>query len=268
MQQEQYIDEKHQPKKKKKKKKHKVYAFFVLLFGFAIIALTLFIVFHLQSIEVEGNDYSSDTEIVETIQNDKYSINTLYIMAKYALGYGEQLPCLNSMKLSLSRPWALKVTVKEKTIIGCVQGDNGEYYFFDKEGFVVLTSTSPMDGIPLVEGIEVDQLELYKEILNENSTIFEEILETSQEMAKYGLPVDKIMCQNDRIYVYIGNICVSLGSNVTSEKVAQIPPILEKLEGKAGTLHLENYSEERSTITFKIAEDTQGDTEEGTEEQN
>lgn len=266
MQQEQYLNEEHQPKKKKKKKKHKVYAFFVLLFGLAIIVLTLFIVFHLQSIEVEGNNYSSDTEIAETIQDDKYSINTLYIMAKYALGYGEQLPCLNSMKLSLSRPWVLKVTVKEKPIIGYVQNTDGEYCFFDEEGFVVLESTSPIDGIPLVEGIEIDQLELYKKMRSENSTIFGEILETSQEMTKYELSVDKIMCQNDRIYVYIGNICVSLGSDVTSEKVAQIPPIMEKLEGKAGTLHLENYSEERSTITFKIAEDTQGDTEEGTQE--
>lgn len=266
MQQEQYLNEERQPKRKKKKKKHKVYAFFVLLFGFAIIILTLFIIFHLQSIEIEGNNYASDTEIAEAIQNDEYSINTLYIMAKYALGYGEQPPCLNSMKFSLSRPWVLKVTVKEKPIIGYVQNADGECYFFDEEGFVVFKSTSPIDGIPLVEGIEVDQLELYKKMRSENSTIFGEILETSQEMIKYELSVDKIMCQNDRIYVYIGNICVSLGSNITSEKVAQIPPIMEKLEGKAGTLHLENYSEERSTITFKIAEDTQDDTEEGTQE--
>lgn len=258
MKQEKYIDEDH-PRKKKKKKKHKIYAFFVLLFGFAIIVLTLFIVFHIQSIEIEGNNYTSDTEIAETIQNDKYSINTLYIMAKYALGYGDQLPCLDSMKFSLSRPWVLKVKVKEKPIVGYVQDTSGEYYFFDEEGLVVLKSVGPVDGVPLVEGIEVDRLELYKKMRSEKSAIFGEILETSQEMTKYELPVDKIMCQNDRIYVYIGNICVSLGGNVTSEKVAQIPPIMEKLEGKAGTLHLENYSEGQSTITFKMEEDTQGD---------
>lgn len=253
MDQKEYIDEE-QPRKRKKKKTHKIYAFFVLLFGLAIIILTLFIVFHVQSIEIEGNTYCSETEIVETVQSDKYSINTLYILGKYALGYGKELPCLDSMKLSLSRPWILKITVKEKKIVGYMQGIDGEYYFFDKEGLVVLKGTSPIDGIPLVEGIEVEQLELYKKLRSENSKIFEELLETSQEMAKYELSVNKIECQNDRIYVYIGNVCVSLGSNVTSEKVAQISPIMEKLEGKAGTLHLENYSEDRQTITFNIEE--------------
>ena len=35
-------------------------------------------------------------------------------------------------------------------------------------------------------------------------------------------------------------------------KVAQIPKILEKLEGKEGTLHLENFSDESDTATFDI----------------
>lgn len=45
---------------------------------------------------------------------------------------------------------------------------------------------------------------------------------------------------------------MSLGNDVTSVKVAQIPKILEKLEGKEGTLHLENFSDESDTATFDI----------------
>ena len=41
---------------------------------------------------------------------------------------------------------------------------------------------------------------------------------------------------------------------VTVEKIAQIKPILEKLEEQEGTLHLENYSAGNETITFAIGE--------------
>ena len=100
----------------------------------------------------------------------------------------------------------------------------------------------------------MEDIELYKRIDNGNSGIFEEILEASQEFRKYERIVDKIVCKNNRIYIYIGKICISLGDNVTPEKIAQIDPILEELEGREGTLHLENYGEGRETITFDIGE--------------
>lgn len=76
-------------KKKKKKRKHRVYAFFVLLFAFLILVLGIFILFHVQKVEVKGNDYCSTEEIVKSVQNDKYSVNGLYVLAKYKLGYGK-----------------------------------------------------------------------------------------------------------------------------------------------------------------------------------
>ena len=84
---------------KRKKKSHRLYALVVLLLGIAIIALGVLILFYVQKIEISGNEYCTDQEIVDTVQSDKYSINTLYILGKYALGYGEQLPCLESMEV-------------------------------------------------------------------------------------------------------------------------------------------------------------------------
>ena len=51
--------------------------------------------------------------------------------------------------------------------------------------------------------------------------------------------------------LYFGDIRVSLGNSVSSEQIAQIAPILEKLTGQKGTLHLENYSSAKKTITFE-----------------
>lgn len=252
MSREEYIDEERPGKKKKKS--HKLYAFTVLLLGIVIILLGILILFYVQRIEIEGNEYLGDRQIMEAVQSDKYSVNSLYVCARYLLGYGETPACLDSMEVGLKLPWVLKVKVKEKPIVGFMYSGEQEYAYFDKEGLIVKKDSVYIEGVPCVEGIDVKDIELYKTIKSGNSKIFEEILEASQELKKYGLSANKIVCKNSKIYVYVGKVCVALGNNVTLEKIAQISPIIEKLEGKEGTLHLENYAEGRETITFDIGE--------------
>ena len=152
MKREEYLDDyqdhaERRPKKKKKKKKrkHRVYAFFVLLFAFLILVLGIFILFHVQKVEVKGNDYCSTEEIVKSVQNDKYSVNGLYVLAKYKLGYGKQPDCFESIKVSLKNPWTLKITVQEKERIGYVMDSDGKYYYFDQDGMVVDVEEAPVD---------------------------------------------------------------------------------------------------------------------------
>ena len=38
--------------------------------------------------------YCPDREILEAVQNDKYSVNSLYVLGKYMLGRGEKPPRL------------------------------------------------------------------------------------------------------------------------------------------------------------------------------
>ncbi len=255
MTQEKYLDE--ERPRRRKKKTHRLYALIVLLLGIMIILMSLFVLFFLQRIEIEGNDYCSDKMITDTVKNDRYSVNTLYIYGKYALGHGKVLPCFDKMEVDIVKPWILRVKVKEKPIVGFMYTKEQKYAYFDKEGLIVKIDSERMEGIPCVEGIDVSNIELYHSIKSKNTKIFGEILEASQELKKYEMTTDKIVCKKDRIYVYVGNVCISLGKNVTSEKISQIPPILEKLEGKSGTLHLENYSEEKDTITFDVEEFSQ-----------
>jgi len=51
--------------------------------------------------------------------------------------------------------------------------------------------------------------------------------------------------------LYFENVCVRLGRSRFDEKVVQLPPILEKLEGKTGVLDMEYYNEASSDISFK-----------------
>lgn len=250
-----------QKKHRKKKKKHRLYAAIVLTLGIAIIALTILLLFNIQKIEIKGNEYCTDKEVQQVVQSDKLSKNSLYVVVKYAIGRGETLPCFESLKVGLKNPWTLKITVEEKPIVGCLSDDK-EHVYFDKEGLVVRQGTTVIEGVPTVEGIDLSNVKLYKKLESGKTKILEEVLEASDEAKKYELSIDKIVCDEGKIYLHIGKICVNLGSNATAEKIAQISPIIEKLGNKAGTLHLENYSAGNGTITFEIAEETEENSQE------
>ncbi len=237
-------------KRKKKRKSHFLYFFVVTVLGAAILCLFILLLFKVQKIEITGNHYCTNKQIKDMVQSDKYSVNALYIFGKYMTDRGEVLPCLDSVRVTLKAPWHVNVEVREKTIVGCMaQGE--ENIYFDKEGLVVYKDSERMEGLPLVEGISVKNTKLYQKMESGDAGIFEEILETSQELKKYEITPKKIACKDGNIYLYIKNVNVSLGSTVTSEKIAQIPPIMEKLGRKKGTLHMENYSDDRETITFE-----------------
>lgn len=162
---EYYYEE--QPRRRKKKG-HRLYAFIVLLLGVSIILLAAVLLFHIQQIEISGNEYCPDQQIAGAVQSDKYSVNSIYVCVRYALGYGEEIPCIEKMSVRMKLPWVLKVEVKEKQIVGYLpEGDKG-YAYFDKDGLIVKKDETHMKGIPQVEGIGAGGTELYSRIESGN----------------------------------------------------------------------------------------------------
>ncbi len=240
----------------RKRKSHKLYAGVTLFLMVLAVVLCFSIVFYTEGFTVQGNDYCSKQEIYDTVLENPYEVNTLYVLAKYKLGFGKKLACMDSMKVSLNSPWSLKVTVEEKPIIGYVK--NGDQYaYFDKEGLVVDISTEVKEGLPSIDGVKFKKIALYEKLKCSKTKIFNQILETTQEVKKYELSPDKLVYEKDSLMLYFGDVCVSLGSSVTSDQMAQIEPILAKLTDQSGTLHLENYSTSAKVITFeKTKEET------------
>lgn len=82
-------------------KKHHVYAVIVLLLAATIIIIGGILLFYIQEIEVSGNEYCDSQEIVNCVQNDKLSDNSLYVVAKYSMGKGTVPKCLDSLKVRM-----------------------------------------------------------------------------------------------------------------------------------------------------------------------
>lgn len=238
-----------------KKMSHKIYALVVIILGILIFALSFFLLFYVQKMEVSGNEYTDSQEIIDVVKKDPCSVNSLYLYGKYRLKKDTGMPgSLDSVKVSLKAPWSVNIKVTEKEIAGYILVDEG-YAYFDKDGTVVLKSTEVRENVPFIQDLEVEEVTLYKTLKCKDEKLLKAVLDVTKELQNYELTPDKITCTDSGVCLYFENICVSLGKKITSDKIAQIAPILAKLSGQTGTLHLEHYEDEgNGTITFKVGE--------------
>lgn len=241
----------------------KIYVVLSIVLGIMILAMGMIILFHRQSIEVKGLEYNSEQEVVDWINKDEASINNLYMLWKYNVQKPELLPYLDSLKVKLKAPWAVTIEAREKKIVGCIEQSDGNY-FFDQEGLVILVSETPVDGIPKIEGMQVEGAALYKKLKTADENVFEHILEVTQLLKKENLQPDKVFSDGKNVTLHFGTITVELGSSGYSHKIVQLPMVLEKLAGETGVLRMKYYNKNSKYISFRKV-DPDAEPEEGDE---
>ena len=235
--------------------------YFLLAFlgALCIMAVAAFVLCRTRGYVIEGNSYYSDNTIRTWIENDKFSYNTLGILAKYNLTDAELPAGVEKLHVSLKNPWTVKVTVEEKEMAGYVTQED-TYLYFDGEGTVLIQSKKLIEGVPYIEGLEYDAAKaaVGSPLPVEDDGIFGRIVELSRNLKKYGLTPDRVSCADGDIKIYFGIVEVLLGTGDYEVKLQQVEPILEKLAElypeTAGTLHLENYKSDSDSIRFVPAE--------------
>ena len=255
---------------KEKRRKQKLFkkvfvGILVFLLLAAVSALVVIKVFVVKDVKVEGNKLYDKQLITETVLNDEYSWNSLYVLLKYTFIDIENVPFIDTMEVSLENPQTLKIKVYEKGMLGYLYiAAIGENAYFDKDGFVVETSTRIIENVPKIEGITCDEVILYEKLPIDNQKL-RELLTLTQALKREKLEPDVIHfgLKQSPVLTY-GNKEVWLGSiELLTQKVARIKKILPDLEGMAGILHMEDWSEETSNIIFeKELEVTDVETEE------
>lgn len=251
------MSEKKKEKKRKKGGGHTLYAITVLFLAFAIVVMATLLLFHVQTIEICDNQYVESSVVAESIQSDKYASNTLYIMMKNALGKIQYPQSIEKVKIRMKTPWSIRVIVTEKEPIGCTVIKD-EYVLFDKNGIVLGKTPIQPEGILYVEGIQSNKVKVNEELPVKEKRIFRNIIDSSEAFAQYKIVPTRTLCDGANLTVYIGDICVILGSGDMELKINQLPGILSKLEGKKGTLDLQHYNESTEIISFKEGEFPKG----------
>lgn len=259
-------------KEERRRKKRRKIGLYILLILILLIAAGVFIVmnvFTVENVVVEGNELYSSTQIENMVLNDEYSWNSLYVDLKYRFVDIGEVPFVDTMEVSLDNPHTVHIKVYEKGMLGYLYINSiGQNAYFDKDGFVVETSTEVIDGVPKITGISCEEVVLYEKLQLENSDILRDLLNLTQTLKKYNLLPDEIQYDsNMELVLYYGTIQVKIGSEDNlSQKVVRLSIILPQLDGLSGTLHLETWTPETTDIIWDRAEE-QSETEEETTEE-
>lgn len=237
-------------KKKKSRFGYYLYAVVVLLLTIMNISLATFLLTYVQNVHVTGTKNSKQSEIIAWMEEDPLTANSLYTLFKYKTGAYTLPVYLEDVKVSLSAPWSVKVKVTEKQIIGCLIHENA-YVYFDEDGLVLKKSSEYEDSIPLIEGLEVEKSKKYSILQVNNEKVFDYFVNVTKEVEEHKLSPDRIVWQDDSMDLYFEQICVKLGKRDFDIKVLQLTAVLDDLEGKKGTLHLEHYTLQSKNFSFQ-----------------
>ena len=244
--------------RRRKKKRKRILLFLLsLVLLLAVLAFLVMEVFTVKKVVVKGNKLYDSKQIEEWVLNDEYSWNSLYVYLKYRFFEMQQIPFIDTMEVELNVPHTLTIQVYEKGLLGYLYIDSiGQNVYFDKDGFVVETSTDIIEGVPCIHGLTCNQVVLYEKLDLKNKKALKNLLNVTQTLKKYELVPDSIEYgKSNTIDLVYGTVKVKLGrtDNLT-EKVRRLEKIMPNLEGLSGTLHMEEWTEETTDITFRKGE--------------
>ena len=232
----------------------------------ALAALVIFGLFRVQEVVISGNSIYSATEIQKAIMQDGLCKNTLYLMWKYQddSKVQESLPFLSSLEVKMLAPYRVQIRVYEKPEIGCFLSGT-DYIYFDRDGLIVGISKEVHEGVPLINGIALGKYQRYEKLPIEEEKLRDEVVELAQLLNKNELAPKEIKFDEEgSITLYFENVKVLMGSEQDlNEKVAALKSVYDKISSMEGTLHMETFTTDSQTITFK-----QGETEESLQVEN
>ncbi len=219
--------------------------------GIAIFAISH--IFKVESVTIEGNRHYSNEEICDMVLGDRFGQNSIYLSLKYKNKDIDDIPFIETMNVDIMSPSAIKITVYEKAVAGYVEY-MGKYFYFDKDGTVIESSSTRTAGIPQVLGLDFDHIVLYDKLPVDSDEVFKQILEMTHLLEKYGIDMEKIYFDKDcNMTLYFSDARIKIGDfSYIDEKIIRLKDILPQLEGKKGVLRLDNYNGTDSIITFEV----------------
>lgn len=209
-----------------------------LVLVFTVLSLKL------DHITVSGNNRYTDEELIGRLFEKPSDRNTIYCYIKDRLKDHLSIPFVEDYSLVFKSLSELEIIVHEKSVVGYVSYMSS-YMYFDKDGIVVESTSRKLPDIPEITGLKLGYIALYQKLPVENETIFQEILNLTQILSIHELVVDRVQYNSlGEATLYMGDIEVLLGGNADlNGKIGELNDMVPQLEGRKGTLHLENYDE-------------------------
>lgn len=199
----------------------------------ALVAFSLSGFFTTKSIEVNGNTYFTDTEIIE-MAHAETGRNLIYNPGiRQIKDYLKQNPYIQSVEVHRKLPGTLIITVKERTQIAAIQyGD--EYLVIDRNG-ILLRKTETPPKVTMLTGIKIKKATLGEPLEAKNASVFKDALALLGKMDDGGIYFIRIEMSEMYIKCYVYESLVVSGAIKEVESSiddGHIQQILEKLFAK------------------------------------
>ena len=222
-----------------------------------LLGAILFLTVRIQNITVTGSERYTAEEVEELLFPGSWGKNAAVAYLNYRLKPHRQIPFVEDYRIVFHSPLDVEVIIYEKSIVGYVSYMSS-YMYFDRDGIIVESSGEKLEGVPWITGLDFGQIVLYKPLPVEARDIFQEILNLTQQLSLYEIPVDRISYDSQgQATLYIRQMEVTLGDNRDIDgKISTLNDILTdqpQLMDMEGVLELENYTESNSHagITFR-----------------
>lgn len=235
-----------------KRNKRKLVIVILLVVLIVAAAMVIISVFSVKKVTITGNEHYTEEEIEKLVFENRYCYNSIYLYWKYNYEKDYSIPFIDTIDIEMLPHNEVKVNVYEKSMVGYIEY-LGSYMYFDKDGIIVESSSEKVEGIPLITGLKFNHIILYNPLVVEDESVFNTIVSLAQLLSKYEIAPDKIYFNSSyEMTLYFGDAKVYLGKdNETEEKIIRLRSILPDLEGLSGVLHMEDYQEGVTNITFE-----------------
>ena len=229
----------------------------VLAAFFVLAALVIFGLFRVQKVVISGNSIYTASEIEKAILQDGLCKNTLYLLWKYKddSKVEKELPFLSSLEVKLLNPYKVQIRVYEKPEIGYFLSGT-DYIYFDRDGLIVEISKKLRNNVPELTGVAITKPQRYEVLPIKEEDVFDNVVHVTQILNKNALTPRKINFDDEQnMTLYFEKARVKLGnSDDLEEKIAALKSIYEKVSMMEGGLHMESFTADAQTITFKQGE--------------
>ena len=215
----------------------------IVFVGIAVVFLAVFFTLRIRTVQVKNSEIYSDEQIIGEAMADKYSYYTIYFWLVSHFGKVSCLPFTQEIEVEWNRFDSITLHAYDKTISGSVKY-MGQYVFFDKDGIVLQSLPEPMDGVPVVSGIQFGKFTINEAFDVEEEGLFDVIMNISRLISHYKVPVDEIRFEGDEPRLYSGEVIVKLGKkDFYDDDMAALASVLKKARRKklAGTINMEHY---------------------------
>lgn len=133
----------------------------LLIIGIPVI-LFLF-TFSIKKMDVVGANRYTPKQIRELVLKSRLDYNSAFLYLKYRFFTTPDIPFVEKLDIEMNSNHKVTVYVYEKMITGCVN-IMGEYLYFDKDGIVVESSSKKMKNVPVIEGLQFNEIVLHEKL--------------------------------------------------------------------------------------------------------